>query len=151
MFRRPAALEYLPNYPSLHGHRAAHERHGQREETIRLHDSLPLHHLECIAFAPSDSPQKYPSKRRHDANQHLVTLSHRPPRSRCRVMGEAAGLENLLESRHATDILRDLPTFMQNAREITEPAALATHSRPTSPPSRVMSDDIGRCNHLHQV
>jgi hypothetical protein len=36
--------------------------------------------------------------------------------------------KNLLESGLTANILRDLSTFMQNAREITEPAALATHS-----------------------
>jgi hypothetical protein len=55
----------------------------------------------------------------------------------------AAGSKNLLESGLATNILRDLPTFMQTARAITELAALATHSEAASTPSRVLINDIG--------
>jgi hypothetical protein len=39
---------------------------------------------------------------------------------------------------------------MQTAREITELAALATHSEAASTPSRVISDDIGSMRTLQQ-
>jgi hypothetical protein len=69
-----------------------------------------------MVFAHSHSLQDVSLSARHDSPSpyHKAT----PVPFLCDE-AEAAGLENLLESGHVPNILRDFPTFMQNAWEIT--------------------------------
>jgi hypothetical protein len=74
MFRRPATLEH-PSTQRM-GDRTAQVRHSQREETVRMHQGLPLQVKKCMHFCAFRLAAKNVSKRPHYVQsppRHLVT------------------------------------------------------------------------------